>query len=113
MLCEEKRASKKRLEMISASTQVLIGAEVVDINDTVIGKVEDLLLDLGSGSIVYAVLSLESDHLGNGCPGRVVLPWNALILDRVENTFTLDVDIDLLQESGVFAYYTYPRCAPC
>ncbi len=87
--------------MISASTRVLIGAPVVDIHNAVIGKIEDLIVDLRSGCMAYAVLSLEHSLPRNGRPGSVVLPWNRLVLDRAENTFTLDVDTDLLQETDL------------
>ncbi len=92
-----------RQEVISASTRALIGAPVVDIHRVRVGKIEDLIIDLRTGRIAYAALSLESHLPGSGRPGCVLLPWNALILDGVENTFTLDMDPDLLQEMGLFA----------
>jgi sporulation protein YlmC with PRC-barrel domain len=101
----------------SVSARVLIGGSVVDIHGVPVGRIEDLIVDLRTGSIAYAALSVERSLLGNGQTGRVVLPWSALLLDwvenRVENTFTLDVDTDLLRKTGVFAYYTYPTCTPC
>ncbi len=101
------------ISVSSASARVLIGGSVVDIHGVPVGRMEDLIVDLRTGSIAYAVLSLERSQPGNGQTARVVLPWSVLLLDRVENTFTLDVDTDLLRETGVFAYYTYPTCAPC
>jgi hypothetical protein len=58
----------------------------VDIDNVQIGKIEDLIIDLRTGCIGYAVLSLEPSRRVNGRPGSVVLPWSALILDREENT---------------------------
>jgi hypothetical protein len=59
------------------------------------------------------VLSLEQSLRRNGRPSFVVLPWKVLLLDRLENTFVLDVDTDLFRETGLFAYYAYPSRAPC
>jgi sporulation protein YlmC with PRC-barrel domain len=101
------------ISVSSASARVLIGESVVDIHGVPVGRIEDLIVDLRTGSIAYAALSVERSLLGNGQSGRVVLPWSVLLLDWVENTFTLDVDTDVLRETGVFAYYTYPTCTPC
>jgi sporulation protein YlmC with PRC-barrel domain len=97
----------------TVSTQVLIGTPVVDIHNVRVGRIEHLIIDLHTGRVADVVLSLEESLLSNGRPGRVTLPWNVLLRDWVDNTFSLDVDTDLLRETGFFAYYTYPSYAPC
>jgi sporulation protein YlmC with PRC-barrel domain len=97
----------------TVSTQVLIGAPVVDIHDVRVGRIEHLIIDPHTGRVDNVILSLEESLVSNGRPDRVILPWSVLLRDWVDNTFALDVDTDLLQETGFFAYYTYPSCAPC
>jgi sporulation protein YlmC with PRC-barrel domain len=104
---------QEAISIRTVSTEDLIGAPVVDIQNVRVGRIKNLIVDLCTSCITAAVLSLEQSLVCNARPGCVVLPWKVLLLDRVDHTFVVDVDTDLLRETGHFAYYTYPSCAPC
>src|SRR5215471_18690518 len=62
-----------------------------------LGKVEDLMIDLDSGRIAYAVLSFGGFlKMGNKL---FAIPWEALKADTVNKQFILNVDKALLENA--------------
>ncbi|WP_175130697.1 PRC-barrel domain-containing protein, partial [Paraburkholderia rhynchosiae] len=64
-------------EVMAAAT--LDGTQVVSSDGEDVGKISDIMLDVRSGRIAYAVLS-EGGFLGMGTNLHAI-PWNALTLD--------------------------------
>jgi sporulation protein YlmC with PRC-barrel domain len=78
--------------------------------DEDIGEVEDLIIDLGEGQVVYAVVDIGG-FLGIG-ENSVAIPWERLELDPTDEdeTFVLDVTQADIEEAPVFDIdlWTYP-----
>lgn len=93
-----------RLGSLSATT--LIGDPVRNSEDEDLGKIEDLMIDLDTGCIVYAVLSFGG-ILGMG--GKLfAIPWSSLQVDMEEECFRFDVDKETLEEAPGFDEDNWP-----
>jgi sporulation protein YlmC with PRC-barrel domain len=74
-----------------------------------LGKIEDLMIDVGSGRIAYAVLSFGGFlKLGNKL---FAVPWQALRLDAVNKQFILGVDKSVLERAPGFDKDNWPDMA--
>jgi len=82
------------------STAVVIGDSVVNRTGENLGKIEELMLDLETGRVAYAVLSFGG-FLGMG-EKLFAVPFEALKLDASREHFTLDVNKDKLKNAPGF-----------
>ena len=74
-----------------------------------LGKIEDLMVDLDSGRIAYAVLSFGGFlKMGNKL---FAVPWQALELDTVNKQFLLNVDKTVLENAPGFDKDNWPDMA--
>lgn len=74
-----------------------------------LGKIEDLMIDLDSGRIAYAVLSFGGFlKMGNKL---FAVPWAALRVDTVNKQFILGVDKSVLEKAPGFDKDTWPDMA--
>ena len=89
---------KERLGALSAST--LIGDPVRNLDGDDLGKIEDFMVDLDTGCIVYAVLSFGG-FLGLG-DKLFAIPWASLEVDLDEEGFRLDIDQETLEKAPGF-----------
>ncbi|MES2153434.1 MAG: PRC-barrel domain-containing protein [Pseudomonadota bacterium] len=78
----------------------LIGDDVVNSKDEKLGDIKEIMLDMRSGQIAYAVLAFGG-FLGMG-EKLFAVPWKALHLDTVNKCFVLDVDKDRLKNAPGF-----------
>jgi sporulation protein YlmC with PRC-barrel domain len=76
------------------------GEDVVNQRGETLGDIEEIMLDVGSGRIAYAVLS-AGGFLGIG-EKYFAIPWGALTLDTDRKCFILDVDKDRLLSAPGF-----------
>jgi sporulation protein YlmC with PRC-barrel domain len=74
-----------------------------------LGKIEDIMLDVRSGQIAYAVLSFGG-FLGVGNK-LFAVPWSALTLDTDNECFVLDVSKDRLKDAPGFDKDHWPSMA--
>lgn len=74
-----------------------------------LGKIEEIMLDLESGRVAYAVLSFGG-FLGIG-DKLFAVPWEALELNTAEHEFILDVDKQTLQNAPGFDKDNWPDMA--
>jgi len=93
--------------VLSAST--LKGDSVVDAKNEKLGTIEELMVDLGSGRIAYAVLSFGG-FMGMGNK-LFAIPWSALSVDTVEKRFVLNVRKELLERAPGFDKDEWPNMA--
>jgi sporulation protein YlmC with PRC-barrel domain len=74
-----------------------------------LGNIEEIMLDLNSGQIAYAVLSFS------GFPGignkRFPVPWNALQIDPGNQDFILEIDRSTLEGAPDFEKDNWPDMA--
>ncbi len=94
-------------EVMDAAT--LIGDKVVNANGDTLGKIEAIMLDVGSGRIAYAVLSFGG-FLGIGSK-LFAIPWSALTLDAKEKRFVLNVSKEKLENAEGFDKDHWPSMA--
>jgi len=74
-----------------------------------LGKIEDLMIDLHSGRIAYAVLSFGGFlKMGNKL---FAIPWDALKVDAINMVFILHVDKSRLESAAGFDKDNWPDMA--
>ena len=91
------------------SAQTLARNEVYNLEDEEVGDIEDIMLDVRSGTVCYAVLSFGG-FLGMG--GKLfAVPWRALELDSENKHFVLDVNKERLKDAPGFDKDHWPNMA--
>jgi sporulation protein YlmC with PRC-barrel domain len=95
-------------EVMAAST--FEGETVVNLQGETLGEIEDIMLDVRSGRIAYAVLAVGG-LLGIG-EKYFAIPWRALTLDTDRKCFVLDADKERLNNAPGFDKEHWPRSAP-
>lgn len=94
-------------QLMGADT--LIGNDVYNRADEDLGDIKEIMLDVASGTISYAVLSFGS-FLGFG-EKLFAVPWSALTLDTVNKRFILDIDKQRLENAPGFDKDNWPDMA--
>ena len=84
----------------------LIGDSVVNAQEEDLGDIKEIMLDMRSGQVAYAVLSFGG-FLGMG-EKLFAVPWQALQLDTVNKRFMLNVDKQRLQSAPGFDPDAWP-----
>lgn len=91
--------------LLSAGT--IEGDDVCNLKDEKLGTIQDIMLDVQSGNIRYAVLS-SGGFLGMG-DRLFAIPWSALKIDSENKRFTLDVDMERLKAAPGFDKDNWPN----
>lgn len=91
------------------AAETLQGDDVVNLQGDKLGTIEDIMLDVGSGRVAYAVLSFGG-LLGIG-DKLFAVPWSALTLDADRKCFVLDVPKERLQGAPGFDKDHWPSMA--
>ncbi|TFE36464.1 PRC-barrel domain containing protein [Paraburkholderia dipogonis] len=94
-------------DVMAAST--LDGNKVVSSDGAEIGKISDIMLDVRSGRVAYAVLS-EGGFLGIGSTLHAI-PWSALTLDTDEKCFFVDITAEQVRNEPGFDKDHWPSMA--
>jgi hypothetical protein len=87
----------------------LIGDGVVNGNDDDLGDIKEIMLDMQTGQVAYAVLAFGG-FLGMG-EKLFAVPWQALHLDTVNHRFVLDVEKERLKHAPGFDKDAWPDMA--
>ena len=87
----------------------LIGNDVYNRAEEDLGDVKEIMLDMESGKIVYAVLSFGG-VLGIG-EKLFAVPWGELALDTENKRFILNVEKDKLENASGFDKDNWPKLA--
>lgn len=99
--------SKKFRQVLSAST--LEGDSVRNAAGETLGKIDEIMIDLQSGRVAYAVMSFGG-VLGMGNK-LFAIPWSVLRVDEDEKCFILDVDKRTLEAAPGFDKDNWPDMA--
>jgi len=91
------------------AADTLTGEKVVNQQGERLGQISHIMLDVASGTIVYAVLSFGG-HLGLGDKFFAV-PWRSLSLDVDNKWFVLNVAIEQLRGAPGFDKDHWPSMA--
>lgn len=94
-------------DVMSAST--LAGDHVRNAAGEDLGKVEEIMIDIPSGRVAYAVLSFGG-FLGMGNK-LFAVPWDALTIDEDNHEFVLNVDKQTLETAPGFDKEHWPDMA--
>jgi len=98
---------KKFRRVMSASS--LNGDEVRNNAGEDLGKIEDIMIDVPTGRIAYAVLSFGGFlNMGNKL---FAVPWSSLTLDEDEKCFNLDMSKETLENAPGFDKDNWPDMA--
>jgi sporulation protein YlmC with PRC-barrel domain len=87
----------------------LVGNDVYNQKDEDLGDIKEIMLDMRSGRIAYAVLSFGG-FLGLG-EKLFAVPWDALKLDTEHKRFVLNVAKDSLDDAPGFDRSDWPDMA--
>ena len=89
---------------MAAST--LQGDAVLNPQGETLGEIQDIMIDVPSGHVAYAVLSFGGVlGLGNKL---FAIPWDALTLDATRRCFILDIDRERLENAPGFDKNHWP-----
>jgi sporulation protein YlmC with PRC-barrel domain len=98
---------KKYRRVLAAST--LAGDSVRNSAGDNLGKVDEIMIDIPSGRVAYAVLTFGGVlRMGNKL---FAVPWGALRVDEDEKCFILDVDKKTLETAPGFDKDNWPDMA--
>jgi sporulation protein YlmC with PRC-barrel domain len=100
-------ANQSHRRVVSADT--MAGDRVHNSAGEDLGSIEEIMLDIPSGRIAYAVLSFGG-FLGIGNK-LFAVPWNAMRFDDGEQQFILDVDRQTLESAPGFDKGNWPDMA--
>ena len=92
-------------ELMGADT--LIGNDVYNHKEERLGDIKEIMLDIGTGSVAYAVLSFGG-FLGMA-DKLFAVPWSALILDTRNKRFLLNVEKERLRDAPGFDKDDWPN----
>ena len=98
---------KKYRSVMSASS--LSGDKVRNEAGEDLGKINELMIDVPTGRVAYAVLSFGG-FLGMG-DKLFAVPWDVLTLDEDEKCFILDVEKETLENAPGFDKDNWPDMA--
>ncbi|HEX3034988.1 MAG TPA: PRC-barrel domain-containing protein [Thermodesulfobacteriota bacterium] len=105
---EPKRESKARVYTKYRLTP-LISSRVKNMAGEDLGTLEEFMIDIEEGRIIYAVLSFGGFiGLGNKL---FAIPWKALMLKPQENIFILNVEKEKLHNAPGFNRENWPNTA--
>jgi len=94
-------------ELMGAET--LIGDHVHNLQDEHIGEIKEIMLDMRSGKIAYAVMAYGGVFsLGEKL---FAVPWEALTLDTINKRFTLNIDKERIEHAPGFESDNWPNMA--
>jgi sporulation protein YlmC with PRC-barrel domain len=100
-------SSKKFRRVLASST--LSGDTVRNSAGEDLGKVDEIMIDIPSGRVAYAVLSFGGFlRMGNKL---FAVPWSALTVDEDEKCFILNVDKRTLETAPGFDKDNWPDMA--
>ena len=87
----------------------LLGNDVYNDQDEDLGDIKEIMLDMNTGKVSYAVLSFGG-FLGMG-EKLFAVPWNALTLDTVNKRFILKVAKERIKDAPGFDSDNWPDMA--
>lgn len=87
----------------------LIGNDVYNHAEEDLGDIKEIMLDVATGKVAYAVLSFGA-FLGMGAK-LFAVPWSALTLDTINKRFTLDISKERLENAPGFDKDDWPDMA--
>jgi sporulation protein YlmC with PRC-barrel domain len=104
---EPVQSDRRYRRVLTAGT--MMGDHVRNAGGDDLGTIEEVMIDIPTGRVAYAVLSFGG-FLGIG-DKMFAIPWEALRLDEGEHQFVLDVDKATLESAPGFDKGNWPDMA--
>lgn len=101
--------SKMNKMPIVVRAATVVGNQVRNAQGESVGEIKDLVFDIESGRIVYAVLSYGG-HLGIG-DKLFAIPWQTLEYRPEKHQFVMDVEREQLEQAPGFDKHNWPNMA--
>ena len=99
----------KTMNKLVLSATSMIGDKVKNSAGDQLGGITEIMIDVHTGQVVYAVLSFGG-FLGLG-DKLFAIPWESLTIDTSDHTFILDVPKEVLQNAEGFDQDNWPNFA--
>lgn len=90
--------------------KTLLGNDVYNKESIELGDIKEIMLDMRSGCVSYAVLSFGGVFMGLG-EKLFAVPWSAMKLDTEKKCFILDVSKERLEKAPGFDQKNWPDMA--
>ncbi len=87
----------------------LIGDKVMNLQDEHLGDIKEIMLDMRTGKVAYAVLSFGG--LFSIGEKLLAVPWGFLKLNPEEKCFTLDIKKERFDDAPGFSSSNWPNMA--
>lgn len=97
--------SRRRPEFIAATT--VIGTKLKGNDGSILGKIEEIMLDLTDGKVIYLVLS-SGGVIGLG-DKFLALPLDDLAFDQESKAYTMNIDKKTFKKQPGFDKNNWPR----
>jgi sporulation protein YlmC with PRC-barrel domain len=97
--CGERRPAMTKFRRTLGATS-LIQDKVVNLNGQDIGRIDELMIDVTTGRVAYAVMSFGG-FMGIGNK-LFALPWSAVTVDEAKKRFVVNVTRESLDEMPGF-----------
>lgn len=104
---ERHQEQPKAQEPLALSAGTLIGTEVKNRQGESLGKLEEIMIDVHTGRVAYAVLSFGG-ILGIGSK-LFAVPWQSLEVDTVNEKIIMDAHKELLERAPGFDKDNWPK----
>jgi sporulation protein YlmC with PRC-barrel domain len=101
-----RRSSKDGPGPALMGADTLIGDDVYNHKDEDLGDIKEIMLDMRTGKVAYAVLSFGG-IMGMG-EKLFAVPWQRLTLDTVNKRFILDIEKEHLENAPGFDKDNWP-----
>lgn len=99
----------RQAELLLLGANTLIGEKVHNIEGDYLGDIKEIVLEMQSGKVAYAVLSFGG-VLGMGRK-LFAVPWNALTPDTLNKSLVLDVAKERFKDAPGFDSDKWPNMA--
>ena len=93
----------------NSQASTIAGEKVKNLDGEDLGKVEDIMIDLQSGRVAYAVLSFGSGFMHKG--KLFAIPWASLAVDQGDKKVILNVPRETLETAEGFDKDHWPSMA--
>jgi sporulation protein YlmC with PRC-barrel domain len=108
MSTRDLRPGPKRDAVLLATTD-LYRDNVYDLAGKFLGEIEELVLDIHSGHVAYALMAVGG-FLGMG-QKMIAIPWSTVTIDRVYQRCVVNIDLARLMEAPSLEGDPLPRMA--
>jgi sporulation protein YlmC with PRC-barrel domain len=96
-----------RRDAVLLATTDLYRDNVYDLAGKFLGEIEELVLDIHSGHVAYAIMAVGG-FLGMG-QKMIAIPWSAITIDRVYQRCVVNIDLERLIDAPGLEGDSWPR----